>query len=81
MTIFKIYQGTLRRTPYVLAVTPEGLGLFEPLTGKSCQFWRFVDENVTLLPGQDQDELVINGSSRGKHKVLAHTRHHVFLVH
>ncbi len=49
-----------------MAATPDGLGLFDPLTGKPSQFWKFIDENVTVSPGQDQDELIINNTSRGK---------------
>lgn len=43
------------RTAHILAATAEGMGLFDPYTGKPSQFWRFSDEGVcdpslTLLP-------------------------------
>ena len=34
------------RTPYILAATTEGMGLFDPYTSKPTQFWRFSEEGV-----------------------------------
>jgi len=61
------------RTPYILAATTEGMGLFDPYTSKPTQFWRFSEEGVrfqVLFPVRIQSSQALHPWEGGPELIL-----------
>lgn len=61
-----LVKGALyRKTPYILALFGDGVGLFDAFSGRATQMWRFAEDGVTVssVPG-DIDDVAITVKSK-----------------